>query len=148
MGKVSKDYHKIYYAERKKEYVQLLGGQCVRCGSIENITFDHIDPNSRKFFIAKILKRKKEFVLKELKKCQLLCDKCHRKKSLLEGSYRMKDCRKGSKSNLAVLNEEKVLDIRKLLKLNYKIREIAEKYSVSKGCIMAIKQKRSWMHIL
>ena len=29
--------------------VQRLGGKCARCGSIENLQVDHVDPRTKKF---------------------------------------------------------------------------------------------------
>jgi hypothetical protein len=76
-----KEYQRQWMKERRQEYLDYLGGKCVQCGVTENLHFDHIDASTKKYAINKIASRKKEFVYEELKKCQLLCQKCHMAKS-------------------------------------------------------------------
>jgi 5-methylcytosine-specific restriction endonuclease McrA len=76
-----REYFKEYYARRKSEYIALLGGKCARCGSTENLEFDHIDPKIKSFNITNFLNFSRAKVLEELKKCQLLCYICHKKKT-------------------------------------------------------------------
>lgn len=65
---------------RKAEGIALLGGKCIRCGSIQDLEFDHIDRNTKLFNPNKGT-RKYDAWLKEVKKCQLLCKACHKEKS-------------------------------------------------------------------
>lgn len=74
---VNKDYNLSKYHKRRQELIILLGGKCVRCGSTENLEFDHIDPNTKEYGISAILIHSWKKVLKEIKKCQLLCHACH-----------------------------------------------------------------------
>lgn len=60
----------------------MLGGKCVFCGTSENLHFDHLNPKNKEFTIAKILTFPMEVIEKEVKKCQLLCATCHKKKTL------------------------------------------------------------------
>ena len=78
---VDKYYHKSYYKTRMDNLKQILGGRCARCGSTENLEFDHIDRTTKSFNIAKIAKRKFESIKDELDKCELLCSTCHKLKS-------------------------------------------------------------------
>ena len=78
---IDKYYHKSYYKARMDILKQLLGGRCARCGSTENLEFDHIDRTTKSFNIAKIAKRKFEDIKDELDKCELLCSSCHKAKS-------------------------------------------------------------------
>lgn len=74
-------------AERKVKAIELLGGKCVNCGSIERLQFDHIkrDRVEKKRVITIMINSTTwENVLEELKKCQLLCFSCHIKKSNAE----------------------------------------------------------------
>lgn len=65
--------------------VEYLGGRCVKCGTIEKLEFDHINPITKSFTITKFLTQKPwEEVLAELRKCQLLCENCHKEKTLAE----------------------------------------------------------------
>lgn len=64
----------------KRHVVDLLGGQCVRCGyndCIAALDFHHIDPNTKEFTISQAFKSWSETKL-ELKKCVILCCNCHR----------------------------------------------------------------------
>lgn len=60
--------------------LEFLGNECVRCLTTENLHFDHINPDAKLFNIsgARMSIAK---LLSELKKCQLLCRKCHGKKT-------------------------------------------------------------------
>lgn len=75
-----------HYYNRKASYIEVLGGKCVECSSAENLEFDHVDPDSKSFTIASMLRCDSEKVLRELGKCQLLCEGCHLQKTLAEGS--------------------------------------------------------------
>jgi len=65
--------------ERKKLLIEMLGGKCKSCGTTKNLQFDHIDPTTKSFSIAK--KYMCPVVFEEIKKCQLLCYECHLKKT-------------------------------------------------------------------
>ena len=65
--------------ERKKLLIEMLGGKCESCGTTKNLQFDHIDPTTKSFSIAKRYRCKDVF--EEIKKCQLLCYECHLKKT-------------------------------------------------------------------
>ena len=60
----------------------LLGGKCVICGELYNLEFDHIDPKSKTYTISRLLSSARSILIKELQKCQLLCKRCHRLKSI------------------------------------------------------------------
>lgn len=70
------------YYERKKEAQLLLGGKCRKCGSINKLEFDHIDPKEKEFTISMLWNISHDRFIKEVKKCQLLCKECHKKKTL------------------------------------------------------------------
>lgn len=73
--------------ERKAKAIDLLGGKCVNCGSIERLQFDHIkrDRVDKQHTITIMINSTTwENVLVELKKCQLLCFPCHIQKSMAE----------------------------------------------------------------
>ena len=84
------DYMRVYMAERykrRKAYaIKKLGGKCRRCGSKKRLQFDHRDRRKDgDFVVAKRLASIAEDRLDhELKKCQLLCQRCHNKKTLSE----------------------------------------------------------------
>lgn len=75
-------YHRKRKRARRKKFLALLGGLCVNCGSNKNLHFDHKDPKDKEIPVSRYLNRKEEFVMKELDKCQLLCQPCHKQKTL------------------------------------------------------------------
>jgi len=74
-------YSKIRRQERRLLAFELLGDKCVKCGSTDNLEFDHIDPTTKHYCISEILAFRMEKLLAELSKCQLLCTDCHREKT-------------------------------------------------------------------
>jgi 5-methylcytosine-specific restriction endonuclease McrA len=71
------------YHNRIAEAKRLLGGACAVCGvsdDLEALEFDHIDPADKKFTIGNIGSASKAKFDEELKKCQLLCNSCHKEK--------------------------------------------------------------------
>lgn len=75
----------IIKAERKAKAINLLGDECIRCGSMENLQFDHINNDRRREeryrLISYLFECGWEKLLREVKKCQLLCRVCHSKKT-------------------------------------------------------------------
>lgn len=70
-------YMKSRYHQKMDEWKRRFGGKCVRCGSVENLHFHHIDPSTKTNSIAKLWARREEVVEAELVKCELLCKICH-----------------------------------------------------------------------
>jgi len=78
-----KEYYKNRYHKRKAMCLERLGGICKNCGTTDNLEFDHIDPSTKEFTLAEgFMGISFERLSKELKKCQLLCHKCHMDKTL------------------------------------------------------------------
>jgi 5-methylcytosine-specific restriction endonuclease McrA len=70
------------YAERRSLAIEVLGGQCVACGTEDDLQFDHVDPSIKAFTVSENLHRRWGDVVVELTKCQLLCKPCHDLKTL------------------------------------------------------------------
>jgi hypothetical protein len=70
---------------RRKELLneakEKLGGKCVCCGTLENLEFDHIDDAKKEHNVANAVRNTREVFWNEVEKCQLLCVKCHNKKT-------------------------------------------------------------------
>lgn len=87
-----KAYQRKWVASKRAKAVEMLGGQCVRCGSKNDLEFDHIDPDTKDPSLRYWggthsqsrygfnFSRSWQWIIKELQKCQLLCDSCHKAK--------------------------------------------------------------------
>lgn len=73
--------------KHKKYLIEMLGGKCSGCSSIENLQFDHLDRKEKKFNISSCLAYKLEKLIPEAKKCQLLCNECHKLKTLINHDF-------------------------------------------------------------
>ena len=83
---MDKEYMRKYmlnrYYEKRNEFIILFGGKCIKCGSTEELEFDHIDPSTKQFNISDAWKfnNRNEKLQIELDKVQLLCSSCHKEK--------------------------------------------------------------------
>lgn len=75
-------YNKAQRRQRRARLIEMLGGECVRCGATEDLVFDHIDPATKRFAIGSSLSRAWAELVAEAKKTQLLCVPCHRDKGV------------------------------------------------------------------
>jgi hypothetical protein len=67
-----------YNKNRKQKLLNEFGSCCNACGSTENLQFDHLDKHDKEGNVSTILYTKGfDEAVKEAKKCQLLCNKCH-----------------------------------------------------------------------
>jgi len=92
-------YAREWVAKRRCEFFK--DKFCVVCGSIENLTLDHKDPVTK--VDHRIWSWAEARQVEELKKCQVLCYRCHRHKTnlgmikpLVHGTrhgYDMRNCR-------------------------------------------------------
>jgi hypothetical protein len=73
-------YNKAWRQARLAKLIEMLGDCCVRCGSTEDLEFDHIDPATKCFAIGAGLSKAWDVLVAEALKCQLLCPPCHREK--------------------------------------------------------------------
>lgn len=78
-----KEYNKQRGIDRRLKHRQILeerlGGKCVKCGTNEQLQFDHIHPGDKCFNItSKINCQLNEEIFQEVDKCQLLCKSCHK----------------------------------------------------------------------
>ena len=78
---------------------QFLGGKCAICGGGKPFQVDHKDRASKKYTIGRGWHKKWGELVKELQKCQLLCEKCHIKKSVEERGQRLAKMTHGTLSS-------------------------------------------------
>ena len=74
------NYMKNRWIQRRISAVEYLGGSCIECGSLDNLEFDHIDPETKICSIAQASSFSEKRFWNEVDKCQLLCEDCHDKK--------------------------------------------------------------------
>ena len=73
-------YQSSRLKDRKRKALELLGKKCQICGYNKNMSaldFHHLDPSKKEYGWSQFKKYKWENVIKELKKCIILCKNCH-----------------------------------------------------------------------
>lgn len=72
-----KEYQKKWLRDRRIKWIQSQGNVCVICNSSQDLEIDHIDPELKSCNVSSLWSRKESVRELELKKCQVLCRKCH-----------------------------------------------------------------------
>lgn len=74
---------KLRYQERMEWIIETFGGECMQCGLKDHplvYDFHHVDPSTKSFTIAaEVSDMNIDKLIAELKKCVLICSRCHRK---------------------------------------------------------------------
>jgi hypothetical protein len=83
----ARKYMAARYVRVRAEVVALLGGKCARCGASEKLQIDHRDRQQKVRPINAFFYGKRDKLLDEIKKCQLLCAPCHQAKTTEERGY-------------------------------------------------------------
>lgn len=139
--------NRAFYHKRRNAWIASQGGKCVKCGSVEKLQADHIDPKTKDPMLrlkATGIKwsRNQKWLTQELAKCQLLCALCHIKKTSEENDI----C--GEKHGLSKLSEKDILEIRNLYNTGkYTMTYLAGKYNVSMPNISSIIKRKTWQHV-
>lgn len=92
----SREYFNNRRRNRRQKFIDLLGGKCEYCGATENLHFDHKNPRKKEFRIADRLDAPLDVLETEVKKCRLLCPKCHRKKTVEKNEHGQPKARHGT----------------------------------------------------
>lgn len=93
MAKDNKKYNDNRYVKKwslAKRAVDLLGGKCKDCGEthVAALSFHHSNPAEKEYDVARLIQNRDwENVEKEIKKCELLCENCHRKRHFDQERY-------------------------------------------------------------
>lgn len=75
--KKQREYQRAWKENRRRAFFN--GKRCLQCGSIENLQLDHVDPTKK--VSHKIWTWSSERRNAEVKKCQVLCTSCHKRKT-------------------------------------------------------------------
>lgn len=72
---------------KKIKALDFLGGKCVACGEISHwkLCFHHDNVDDKDFGIAELISSRWSLIEKELDKCQVYCQNCHREFHFYEG---------------------------------------------------------------
>lgn len=136
-----RDYLRLYqkgWIRKKREDWLKANGPCRQCGSGERLEVDHIDPAQK--VSHTVWSWKPERREEELKKCQVLCRVCHRKKTS-EDLRRIKTGRPGHPHKL---NESLVLEIFKSAKAGMGPRAIGKQFCISHTTVIDIRDGKIW----
>ena len=115
MKTCSKCANKIIKIAKKKILIEQLGNRCEKCGYNKcqsALDFHHLDPAIKEYAIGEI-NTNFEKLLQEIKKCKLLCNRCHR-----ELHYELSDSDKFTKKSE--------------VKINRTMKSLKNKYGVGK----------------
>lgn len=83
-----KDYMLKRYHERREYIYSVLGRECKVCGKTDDLEVDHINAKDKSFYISKLWSIKWDLFIKEVNKCQVLCNEHHIQKSKECGDYK------------------------------------------------------------
>lgn len=140
-----KEYMRKYQLEwmrkRRQDWIDE-NGPCVHCGSDQDLEVDHIDASTKVWTPAKIWSRKQEDRDAELAKCQVLCEDCHKKKTL-----KSREHARGEAMNLNVLNKELVIYVRQLRASGMTYSQIEKETGVHKDTVRSAVDRKTWKHI-
>lgn len=125
------------YRDNMTYWKAMMGGMCWKCKSTENLEFDHIDPSTKCFEIsdacASSYSYTEDQIIEELRKCQLLCHKCHVKKTTDENRK---------------FDPKQIHYIRKLYNSGkWTMLDIAERFKVTDSTISNIINKKTYSDI-
>ncbi len=118
-----RDYMLRRYHRRRKEAIEHLGGKCVRCGSQDGLEFDHIDPETKLFDIARRMAGVAETKFwEEINKCQLLCATHHQEKTLQDNGQQSAKTTHGTLSSYRYCKCEKCREVKSRYNREYRAR--------------------------
>jgi 5-methylcytosine-specific restriction endonuclease McrA len=83
-------YHRL-----RSEFIESQGSRCAICHGTENLEIDHVDPTTKKHRVCNLWNRREEVRTAELAKCQVICNQCHKDKTLTGHDKREGKKRKG-----------------------------------------------------
>jgi 5-methylcytosine-specific restriction endonuclease McrA len=78
-----RDYLRERWRIRRANAIFVLGGRCVECLTTNKLEFDHIEPEEKAFNVSRASTWAIERFWTEIDKCQLLCEDCHKEKTIL-----------------------------------------------------------------
>lgn len=123
-----RDYSRRWIAARRAAFFK--GKRCCICGSRTRLELDHKDPGTKVSHSIWSWSEKRRH--EELKKCQVLCHRCHQVKSAAENKARQTGV---PKLTLRKFTEQEAMQIRRESSMGMSERTLANKYGVAKTTI-------------
>ncbi len=131
-----REYQKQWVAKRRADF--FADKLCTKCDSAKNLELDHIDPALKLSHSIWSWSEKRR--LEEIKKCQILCEDCHKEKTAIF----IKSEFSGENSYPAKLTNEEALIIRASSNTN---KYLAEKFNVSIRTITRVRNFEAYKNI-
>lgn len=131
-GDKKREYDREWVRKRRATF--FAGKCCVKCGSTESLELDHIDPAEK--VSHAIWSWREERRLAEAAKCQVLCYKCHKKKTLTVDLV-------GDKHPSSKYSNEQVAYVKQLHEEGLSLREISKKSKVNYWSVWSIVNGRT-----
>jgi 5-methylcytosine-specific restriction endonuclease McrA len=142
--KYLKEYNSARYRKTRDFLIDILGGKCAKCSSTEELEFDHINQDEKRFSIGEKINGSLNIILDEIKKCQLLCHRCHLEKTIAQNDWTPEKrliaseiCRGDKNHNVKLTNKMRI-DIKARINNGAGIRELAREYGVAHTTILKI----------
>lgn len=138
-------YQREWIAKRRQKWIKE-NGPCNKCGTWDNLEVDHIDPQDK--VNHRVWSWSDERRKEELKKCQVLCEECHKTKSIKDqkrlGIGPFSD---SFKPGTTVLEESDVREIKRRLNKGESQSSIAKDFPVTRHAITKINTGKRWADI-
>lgn len=134
----------------KQKMIEAMGGCCKLCGynrCQEAMDFHHIDPNEKEFSFGKITANPKsiKILINELKKCVLLCSRCHREvhaglltisePSILDETKLVSESELKRRLKQQSINATLKIDRRKIFLTNEELIDMLKEYKGNKSAL-------------
>lgn len=134
-------YMKDRWKKRRRRAIKHLGEKCAICGNLESLEFDHIDPITKTYTIARASSLSEKIFWEEVNKCQLLCKPCHNAKTKTEIPLG------GDRIN-ATFKDSDVIRLRKLFKYGFTTTKlIKNKYKSNKTTVYQMLSGDTYKHL-
>lgn len=133
-----REYQRLWMAKRRSDF--FADKICAHCGGTENLELDHIDPKLKVTHAIWSWSRIRREV--EIAKCQILCHKCHKKKTTDN-----KENARGTQIGISKLTPEKVLLIREKFEEGATKRGLAREFGVNDRTIRVLLNGETWRHV-
>lgn len=133
-----KEYQRQWMANRRSKWFAE-NGPCIKCNSWNNLELDHINPEDK--ISHNIWSWSEKRIKEETAKCQVLCEDCHKEKTLNNKEY----CY-GENSGKTSLKDEDVIYARKEFLNGKKFVTLAKELNVTPDNIRHAVRK-GWVHL-